>query len=100
MANERTLLSWVRTGINAIGVGILLDTVVGALSGCSLARLLRGSAGGRLPAGGARPLRSHLGCLRRADRAGRGRPVRPARMPDWPGRDACRADLREPSGRL
>jgi len=32
LANERTLLSWVRTGVNAIGVGILLDTVVRALS--------------------------------------------------------------------
>lgn len=32
LANERTLLSWVRTGVNAISVGILLDTVVRALS--------------------------------------------------------------------
>lgn len=32
LVNERTLLSWIRTGINAIGVGILLDTVARALS--------------------------------------------------------------------
>lgn len=31
LANERTLLSWIRTGVNAISVGILLDTVVRAL---------------------------------------------------------------------
>ncbi len=28
MANERTLLSWVRTGTNAIGGGMLLDSAV------------------------------------------------------------------------
>jgi putative membrane protein len=36
LANERTLLSWVRTGVGAIGVGILLDSVgraLGTLSG-------------------------------------------------------------------
>ena len=36
LANERTLLSWVRTGVGAIGIGILLDSVgrvLGALSG-------------------------------------------------------------------
>lgn len=36
LANERTLLSWIRTGVGAIGVGILLDSVgrvLGALSG-------------------------------------------------------------------
>lgn len=32
LANERTLLSWIRTGINAISVGILLDTVVRVLT--------------------------------------------------------------------
>lgn len=32
LANERTLLSWIRTGINAISVGILLDTAVRALN--------------------------------------------------------------------
>lgn len=35
LANERTLLSWLRTGINAIGFGILLgfaDRVLAALS--------------------------------------------------------------------
>ena len=31
LANERTLLSWIRTGINAIGAGILLYAVAGAL---------------------------------------------------------------------
>lgn len=31
LANERTLLSWMRTGINAISVGILLYVVVGVL---------------------------------------------------------------------
>lgn len=33
LANERTLLSWIRTGVNAISVGILLDTVVRAALG-------------------------------------------------------------------
>lgn len=28
MANERTLLSWIRTGVNAIGIGILLYSAV------------------------------------------------------------------------
>lgn len=32
MANERTLLSWIRTGMNAISLGILLDIVVRSLS--------------------------------------------------------------------
>ncbi len=31
LANERTLLSWMRTGVNAISVGILLYVVVGVL---------------------------------------------------------------------
>lgn len=31
LANERTLLAWVRTGINAIGAGILLYTVAGTI---------------------------------------------------------------------
>ncbi len=31
LANERTLLSWMRTGINAISVGILLYLVAGTL---------------------------------------------------------------------
>ncbi len=31
LANERTLLSWVRTGVNAIGAGILLYTAAGAM---------------------------------------------------------------------
>ncbi|MGI8649842.1 MAG: YidH family protein [Rubrobacter sp.] len=33
LANERTLLSWLRTGMNAIGIGILLYTLVGLTSG-------------------------------------------------------------------
>lgn len=35
LANERTLLSWMRTGINAISVGILLYVVVGVLGDLS-----------------------------------------------------------------
>lgn len=33
LANERTLLSWVRTGLNAISVGVLLHTVARILPG-------------------------------------------------------------------
>ncbi len=31
MANERTLLSWARTGVHMIGAGILLHVVAGSL---------------------------------------------------------------------
>ncbi len=33
LANERTLLSWIRTGINAIGFGVLLHAVARILPG-------------------------------------------------------------------
>jgi putative membrane protein len=32
LANERTLLSWLRTGTSSIALGILLDTVAGTLN--------------------------------------------------------------------
>ena len=32
LANERTLLSWLRTGLSAIALGILLDTVARTLN--------------------------------------------------------------------
>jgi putative membrane protein len=35
LANERTLLSWIRTGINFIGIGILLHAASGALGALS-----------------------------------------------------------------
>jgi putative membrane protein len=35
LANKRTLLSWIRTGINFVGVGILLHTASGALRALS-----------------------------------------------------------------
>ena len=38
LANERTLLSWVRTGVHMIGAGILLHVVAGPLG------LLRGNS--------------------------------------------------------
>ncbi len=45
LANERTLPSWIRIGVNAISVGILLDTVVRALS-----VFFHGSSSKNLPA--------------------------------------------------
>lgn len=44
LANERTLLSWIRTGINAISIGILLYVVSRILSEFS-----EGSASATLP---------------------------------------------------
>ena len=36
LANERTLLSWIRTGTSAIGLGILLDTVARTLNALAI----------------------------------------------------------------
>ncbi len=44
LANERTLLSWVRTGLNAIGVGVLLHAVARVLP-----ELSAGPPSGKLP---------------------------------------------------
>lgn len=33
LANERTLLSWMRTGMNSIGIGILLHALAGIAGG-------------------------------------------------------------------
>lgn len=57
LANERTLLSWTRTGVNAIGVGILLHAAARLLAGLpagdpSGTLSLSGSSGDRLAFGG------------------------------------------------
>lgn len=58
LANERTLLSWVRTGVNAIGLGILLDGM-----GRALSVLTRGASRDPGPAGAMKDQLPQLGVV-------------------------------------
>lgn len=58
LANERTLLSWVRTGINAIGLGILLD-----VTGRTLSVMTRGDSRYPVPVGAMEDQLSQLGVV-------------------------------------